>query len=165
MQRRPSKALEWIARKSSDWGDECYPFPFEQQRVSVMNASRRINWVVCWYANGAPEPGQVVMNKCGSYDCANGTHWRWGTWDEVMAAREFPSRRGGRNPNAKLTEADVAAIRAIDFGVRNNRRPVAEKYGISLPTLHAIIRGWTWKGIEPSTVKPTAPTVEEGDAF
>lgn len=159
----PSKALAWIASKSEDWGSDCYPLPFDQERIRVGSVSRRINWVVCRYAHGAPKPGQVVVNLCGAMDCANGTHWRWGTWDEVMATREFPSRRGGRNPNAKLTEADVAAIRAIDFGVTNHRKPVAERYGISLATLHAIRKGWTWKGVEPAKDAPEA--TEDGDEF
>lgn len=159
MKKGPSEALLWVARKSEDWGSDCYPLPFKNKRITVNGTSRRVNWVVCRYANGAPEPGQVVVNKCGAMDCANGTHWKWGTWDEVMKGRVFASRRGGRNPNAKLTEADVAAIRAIKFDGRNNRRPVAAKYGISLPTLHAIIKGWTWKGVLP------AENTDEGDAF
>lgn len=158
--RGPSQALLWVARKSEDWGTDCYPLPFNQSRITLNGTSRRVNWLVCRYANGAPEPGQVVVNLCGSMDCANGTHWKWGTWDEVMQARVFPSRKGGKNPNAKLTAEQVAEIRAIDFGVRNNRRPVAERYNISLPTLHAIIKGWTWKGVEPAT-PPETKTEDE----
>lgn len=154
---RVSKALEFIADKAKNWGDECYSLPMPQEYIRVGSVGRRVGWVACRYANGLPPEGGIAINDCGLHDCVNGTHWHWGTWDEAMAKRELPSRKGGKNPNAKLTEADVAAIRAIDFGVQNNRKPVAEKYGISLPTLHAIIKGWTWKGVEAA--KP------EGDEF
>jgi hypothetical protein len=144
---RGSKALNFIVRKSLDWGSDCYPLPAPQEYIRVGFVGRRVGWVACSYANGLPENGQIAINDCGSHDCVNGSHWHWGTWDEAMSKRQFRSRKGGKNPNAKLTEADVAAIRAIDFGPRNNRRPVAEKYGISLSTLHAIVKGWTWKGV------------------
>lgn len=162
---RRSRNMEFLVARSKAWGDDCFALPTPQTNLLYGSKSRRVGWVACYMANGAPPDGAVAINKCGASDCVNGTHWRWGTWDEVMAAREFPSRRGGRNPNAKLTEADVAAIRAIDFGVRNNRRPVAERYNISLPTLHAIIKGWTWKGVEAATGEPETAAVEEGDEF
>jgi hypothetical protein len=155
-----SKALRFVAKKASDWGDDCYALPDPQDYIFFDKAGRKPGWVACRFAHGAPEKGQVALNECGIGDCVNGSHWRWGTWEEAMARREFPSRKGGKNPNAKLTEADVAAIRAIDFGGHNNRKPVADKYGISLATLHAIIKGWTWKGVEAA--KP-APENEGGE--
>lgn len=53
-------------------------------------------------------------------------------------------KQGAENGNAKLTEADVIAIRAACRG-RGLRRAVAERYGVSIHTVSAIVRRNIWK--------------------
>lgn len=182
--RRPL-ALEFIARKHKDWGSDCYALEKPQKRILFQNKTRSIGWVVCFYAYGAPEEGQVPVNDCGAWDCCNGTHWHWGTMQEALDNRVFPSRRGGKNPNAKLDEDDVAILRAVNWERGTFKRAVWEHLGITPQTFHAILRGKTWKGVNPyvSSVPPhpgsvlylgqsiplpektEAESKDEGDAF
>lgn len=163
--------MEFIRGKIGNWGDECYPLPKPQKNVLLVNKSRSVGWVVCKLANGDPPPEGVAINKCGAWDCVNGTHWRWGTFSEALALREFPSRRGERNPAAKLDAEDVAILRAVNWERGTYKRAVCEHLGISMGTLHKIINGWTWRGIEPyrgvvgDLRRPAVTTVEEGDEF
>lgn len=146
---RISQALYFIAGKSANWGEECYALPEPQDYIYLGSSGRKPSWVACRYAHGEPEKGQVAINECGAADCVNGSHWRWGTWKEAMDRREFPSRKGGKNPNARLTELEVSQLRSVNWGRGTYKRAAAEAAGISISTLHAILNGWVWKGVEP----------------
>jgi hypothetical protein len=153
---RRSIAMEFLRGKIGNWGDECYPLPKPQKNILLVNKSRSVGWVVCKLAHGDPPEGGVAINVCGAWDCANGTHWRWGTFAESLAQRSFTSRRGERNPAAKLTALDVAQLRSVNWERGTYKAITAEHLGISLATLHKILNGWTWKGIEPyRSVVPT----------
>lgn len=60
--------------------------------------------------------------------------------------RDHPEQRlGSNNPNSKLTESDVAAIRAM-YGTGKYRHvDVAKQFGVSQATVSHILNGRTWK--------------------
>lgn len=155
---RKSSAMEFLRGKIGSWGDECYSLPKPQRNILLVNKSRSIGWVACKLANGDPPEGGVSINTCGILDCVNGTHWRWGTFEEALAQRDFPSRKGGSNPAAKLTEEEVAQLRSVNWERGAYKSQAAEAAGISISTLHAILKGWTWKGVKPYETK-------KGDEF
>lgn len=164
--------MEFLAAKSQDWGSDCFTLPKPQKNLLLGGKSRRAAWVACHLAHGEPPPGGVAVNRCGALDCINGRHWRWGTFQDALDSREFPSRRGGKNPRAKLDEEDVAILRAVNWERGTYKAITCEYLGISPGTLHAILKGWTWKGVAPyvSKVPPHPGSVirgsrDEGDAF
>ena len=85
---------------------------------------------------------------------------RWATHRENLADRErhgtMPRGErngmvrnpglmaGERNPAAKLTRAEVEAIRNAPYGY-GRRKALSEKYGVSYQTIHKIKTGEGWK--------------------
>ena len=72
---------------------------------------------------------------------------RWGTRKENIEDRyrHGAANTGDNNPNAKLTRADVAYIRAT----ANTRRPteIARELGVSYHTVHYIRKGRGWSRV------------------
>ena len=73
---------------------------------------------------------------------------------------QYDNRRGERNSSAKLTEADVRAIRALrsptDWRRKKNRgarnvvpslAELAERYGVTKPVITAVVQRYTWRHI------------------
>lgn len=109
----------------------------------------------------------VARHKCDTPRCLNDEHLLWGTYqDNVQDALErhrWPvgdrhhTRRsvgvmaGERNGRAKLSAADVAAIRSHGPRVpgtrpRGKTKALAERYGVSQSTIQAIMAGKGWAG-------------------
>lgn len=66
-------------------------------------------------------------------------------------ARAINLRRGEAHGRAKLTEADVLAIRArYVWQDRNNgARALSRRYGVSKTTIARIVAGEYWAHVEP----------------
>ena len=66
---------------------------------------------------------------------ARGEHHGW---------KQHPDRvaRGERSSHAKLTEADVLAIRSLEG--RMTQQALAEMFGVSIGTINPILRRKTW---------------------
>lgn len=72
------------------------------------------------------------------------------TWVEddefVVFATTFDSKSGLLGLEIKATERDVVAIRElIAAGLRN--RPIAERYGVSISTIHLIRHERIWRHV------------------
>jgi hypothetical protein len=95
------------------------------------------------YCGEVPE-GMGVLHRCDVPYCVNPDHLYVGTQqqncqDQVDRQR---NRRGQAHPFAKLTEADVRAIRASD----QPSRALAKQYGIQPLSVCGILarRSWAW---------------------
>ena len=104
---------------------------------------------VTWELTHRPIPdGMCVCHRCDNPGCVNPAHLFLGTHADNMADKVEKGRSvvnvGETNGRAKLSEADVVAIRA-------DTRPqaiIAAQYGISRPSVSKIRLGRTWGHVE-----------------
>ena len=96
--------------------------------------------------NGGIPSGVVVCHKCDNPKCINPEHLFLGTPAENSAdmARKKRSTVGERNPRAKLTLAQIQAIR-IWAKTGMIHKKIAEKFGVKREAIGLIVRGERWK--------------------
>lgn len=133
---------EWLGLKNGQ-GYGCI------QLISGLKA-HRLAFVLF---NGV-DPKNLVCHKCDNPGCVNPDHLFEGSHldnkrDSVLKNRHTQPK-GELNIKAKLTEADVRAIRAFrgDPSIRAKRGtypPMAKKWGVSVVCIFKIIAGETWK--------------------
>jgi hypothetical protein len=150
--RTPNGALlAWLREAAQRHTDECLQWPFSSITNgygSVMfNGRRRLahHVVLLLIGRELPPEGQEVRHSCDNRRCANPRHLSFGTRSDNMAdmRERGRSRVGERNVNAKLTEAEVRAIRSSQA----RRVVLAQRYGVSLGAIDHIMRRSTWKHI------------------
>lgn len=118
-------------------------------------------------ANGAIPAGLFVLHRCDNPACINVDHLWLGTATDNnrdreakgRSARNLPSQQGEsqqgeKNPRALLTEGQVRDIRELHQreGRRLRGRPrvgitrseIAARYGVSVPTIDAVLSGRNW---------------------
>lgn len=100
-------------------------------------------------AHGSIPAGLCVCHQCDNPACINPAHLFAGTHTENMADMRAKGRRRNRlvgeaQPNAKLTEAAVLAVREA-VGVSTSQ--LARDYGVSIQTMDAVRKGRTWKHV------------------
>jgi len=90
--------------------------------------------------------GLFVCHTCDNRTCINPSHLFVGTNAENMADMRAKGRqrRGVTQRSAKLTEADVIAIRAAD-GVLH--RDLAQRYGVDKSQISCIRSGKYWSHV------------------
>lgn len=96
-----------------------------------------------WEAvNGQIPEGMVICHRCDNPRCVNADHLFVGTQADNMRdmVEKGRSTSGEANPRAKLTKADVVAIRASD----KSSREVAPLYGVSPGHIRSIRSGKKW---------------------
>jgi hypothetical protein len=107
--------------------------------------AHRVAWEL---AHGPIPAGLHVCHRCDNRPCVNVDHLFLGTNADNMADRNAKGRarggsmRGEAHPFAKLTNADVAAIRAAR-GVEKGRE-TASRFGVSPSRVSMIQTGKVW---------------------
>ena len=106
-------------------------------------------------------PGDLfVCHSCDNPPCVNPEHLFLGTVadnsaDMARKGRAASSDRIGElNWQAKVTEADVVAMRALRLQGRSYQA-IADQYGVALMAAWKIVTGQTWKHV-PGAVPPDA---------
>lgn len=89
--------------------------------------------------------GMHVLHRCDVRLCVNPGHLFLGTNADNVADRQAKGRqsKGERQGFAKLTEADVLAIRRLGRSV--SQRKIAAQFGVDSTVVSRILRRHTWK--------------------
>lgn len=104
---------------------------------------------VSWELSCGPIPaGLCVLHKCDVPPCVNPDHLWLGTNAENLADMRVKGRAasGSRNGRAKLTEADVRAIR-VSLATGCAQRAIATGYGVSRGLIGMIASRDRWRHI------------------
>jgi hypothetical protein len=94
-------------------------------------------------------PGMLVLHHCDNPRCIRPDHLFLGTNADNMADKVAKGReahvgvQGVSHPRAKLTEAQVLAIRSM----RGPETRIAEKFGISVRSINDIRNRISWRHI------------------
>lgn len=92
--------------------------------------------------------GLVVMHTCDNPVCVNPDHLRLGTQADNMAdmASKGRSTLGSRNPNSRMDEKRVRALRKM-HGNGVPQIELARKFGIHFTTVCMIVNRKTWQHV------------------
>jgi hypothetical protein len=137
--------------------DQCWPWigndvaPFGHGLISVCNSKTSAARAAYALRYGLIPDGLVVCHKCDNPSCCNPRHLFLGTQRENIQdmwrkgrGRLAPRRLGTNHHAAKLTEADVRAIRDDP----RSTRAIAKDYGINQRGVCDIKSGKAWKSVE-----------------
>jgi len=143
---RKGEARAWLAahlRREHD-PDRCIDWPFGTSRgygqivIDEDGTREYVHRAVCRWAHGEPPTERhQAAHACHRPICVNPLHVRWRT----------PAENTAENVEhcdaVKLTTTDVVRIRAaLEAG--ELQAVIAERYGISQPTVSNIATGETW---------------------
>lgn len=137
-QKRDNGCIEWTASIGPGGYGQ---FRLARQRKNML--AHRYAWTL---ANGPIPDGMFVCHHCDNRLCVNPAHLFLGTpadnsADMVRKKRSKGAPRPGRtNPNARLTEIEVEAIRASSASIR----ALAEAFGVGKSQIHRIRHGLSW---------------------
>lgn len=133
--------------------DDCIPWtgwidPDGYGRTRRDGRSKQITHIVL-EAVGRPVPaGMCACHSCDNRACVNPRHLWIGTHTENLSDRDGKRRQafGERNGRAKLTEADVRAIREFR-SIGLTQQAIADRFGVSQFTVSAILLGKVWSSV------------------
>jgi hypothetical protein len=115
--------------------------------LAVDGVSKLVTRLVVERLIDGPSPAnELICHTCDVPRCVNPAHLYRGddatnTADKVCRGRQ---PRGERNGRAKLTAADVWAIRAASTGRHGELTLLARQYGVDRRTITDVIRGRSW---------------------
>ena len=118
-------------------------------------ASHRAAFIL-W--KGEIPKGKMVLHKCDIKACFNPDHLYIGdakqNAKDALERNLFPrgpnhkkANKGTKNGKAKLSEAQVKAIRKEYFPYLNSMRTLAKKYKVNRNHIASILKGTSWKHI------------------
>lgn len=137
----PMRWLREIALNSAT--DDCLKWPFADAgngygRVWTGVRSAYAHRVVCEQVNGPAPDGHDASHACGNghRGCVNPRHLSWKTRQANFADKvtHGTDNRGGKHPNAKLTDNDVIAIKKLPGSAKH----LADLYGVTSGTIRDI---------------------------
>lgn len=146
---RPTPESFW-ARVDKRGPDECWPWKgkrFSEHgygEVWFEGASRRAHRVAFRLTHGYYPP--YTRHSCDNYPCCNPAHLLEGTHAENMADKVERDRqpKGETSPNARLTVADILAIRRDERG----HRRVAKDFGLNPGHVSRIRARKLWRHVQ-----------------
>lgn len=140
--------------------DECWPWHGARSscgygNFKLLDRKNTPSSRLAYYLSSGHWPGELlVCHACDNPPCCNPAHLFLGTTRDNAADMMAKGRwRGGNNkrtnnPQARLTEEDVAEIRrSIAFGQTNVS--IAARYGVTHSLISAIRRGKAWRDDTP----------------
>jgi hypothetical protein len=152
-QRGPNnERLPFFVRHAMQPSTGCRIWPFSLAggygAIRVGGKVVRINALICEAWHGERPPGAQAAHSCGNPACWAGEHLRWASPQENMADKVTDGTlvRGERHGGAKLTEADVLAIR-LRHSQGDTATALAREYGVTVACASQIVRRLSWKHI------------------
>ena len=117
--------------------------------VSVSGKQLRASRLSYQFYNGSIPDGMIVRHTCDAPGCCNPEHLIIGTYADNTGDmyRRGRASTGGSHGTAKLTDADVRAIRKDARATTM----ICKEYGVSNVTIGMIRRGKTWKHLDTKT--------------
>lgn len=103
---------------------------------------------VAWRLSRGADADKFVCHRCDNPRCVRPDHLFLGTHEENMADMRAKgrSRTGSKNPLAKLTDADVFAIRC-SHAMGIPRASIANRHGIGRGTVTKIVARRAWRHV------------------
>jgi hypothetical protein len=133
--RGPDECWQWLA-----YSDRGYGLFYIGRRL---HKAHRISYAI---HNGSLPADLMVRHRCDNRGCVNPKHLEIGTHADNMrdAAERDRTAHGTRNGSAKLTDANVVAIRQrLAAGERQSY--LAAEFGIAKSTMTVLKQGRTWR--------------------
>lgn len=139
----PGGCVEWTGtRNAQGYGT-----------IDVAGRMVRATHAAIFLATGSwPPDGLLALHRCDNPACVNHAHLFLGTHRDnaedrdnkgrgvILRNPEWCSQKGEANPSAKLTPAQIDAIRSSDEG----RAILADRYGVRPETIWRIRTGRLW---------------------
>lgn len=137
--RSPGRCWEWLGSKDAHGYGR---INLGRQGEGVGRA-HRVAWEL--YVGTIPE-GALLVRWCRSATCSNPAHHFLGTMADAMRAAGkrdgFPNRATGeRSGKAKVTDAQVRAMRRLYESGRVTQRQLADELGLGESTVQGIVSG------------------------
>lgn len=131
--------------------DECIIWPYGKLPAGYGVLDKGyVHVMACELAHGPrPRGYEAAHGPCHNTSCMNPRHVRWATPSENHGAdkrRDGTINTGERNGGAKLTEAQVGAIRAAVAGGQS-QLAVSRQYGISNQHISRIVTRKKWADV------------------
>lgn len=144
---KPSPSERFWAKVAKLAADECWPW----QASKDPDGYGQMHWGgkpirahrISWEIHKAASAPTTIRHTCDNRGCVNPAHLVLGTQADNIAdaVARGRIRHGTAHYKAKLTEADVIAIRASTLRLFE----LAAKYDIDRMTVKAILTRKTWK--------------------
>lgn len=137
--RPPNRFVDMWKRVQVGAPDECWPWQGSTRRNGYGDFKRAnrhysAHRVAFTLATGVYPGRALVCHTCDNPGCCNPAHLFLGTVADNNLDKQRKGRQarlqGSRNPQAKLTEADVVAIRRRRAGGEKGRA-LAREFGVS----------------------------------
>jgi hypothetical protein len=115
-----------------------------------MHQAHRASWII---SNGEIPDGMNVLHKCDNRPRIRPDHLFLGTHLDNVRDMDAKARRVNRvsagtiNPNAKLSEQDVLAIRELHAAGGIFMPEIAKRFGVKAPCIFKILSGRSWKSV------------------
>ncbi len=142
-------------------GDGCWEWTGAMNRSGYgtfrMRGSReQLVHRFCWIFERGPIPaGLCVLHRCDNRKCIRPSHLFLGTWADNAADKKAKGRchdsSGEANGHAKLTKADVLAIRAAHAN-GETCRSIRERLEVSDTLVRKIVRRELWPNVEAKEI-------------
>jgi len=149
----PAKFLADFLKSPPDT-DDCVHWPYSRSsgygNIHKSGAVMYVHRIVCEHFHGKPPtPSHIAAHSCGNghQGCIHPNHLRWATMKENQADRVQHGTMivGDKNPNAKLSEADIPTIRAMSETMTSPM--IAHRYNVSPRTIRDVLHGASWKHV------------------
>lgn len=159
LRRVPHQPELWCSEGGEvfrQWDTEMRPLKAHRLKNGYLSVTttfagkRRTHYVhrlVCAAHHGPqPAPKSIVLHHDGDQVNNHKDNLRWGTYADNLQDKRRHGRSfaGERNPAARLNKMTAfAAKEAVVLGV--SRRKVAQRYGVTVHAIGALVRGETWQ--------------------